>query len=167
MKRIVECARCGIERFAYESEPEPIYCETQRCEKEERPGTRRQTDHQAAPTNNLEEEVDMSQNTPNYDELDEYLADCPGLEHSEHQCETTRLSRQLTVATQACQLKSTIRLKEVFQHGQQVHAVSLEILDEMNHDAVITLYPQTLVSIAEWLIEHAHSVIPTSKEAAQ
>ncbi|TLP75510.1 hypothetical protein [Nesterenkonia sphaerica] len=136
------------------------------AETEERPENPRQETPQTAHTETHKKGSVMNKSTPEPAEFGpDYVENCPQLDDMEHDCDSTRLASQISVSTQACERISIFRLHEVFQHGHQVHALRLEIVDEIHHTAEVTLYPQQLVTIAEWLSEKASVLTPAGGDA--
>lgn len=75
-------------------------------------------------------------------------------------CEEDRIRTRLTVQTEASNKTSVWAVSDIFQHGQQVHAIRLEVVDEDGQTAILTLAPAQLQQAAEWLNEQASKLIP-------
>ena len=75
-------------------------------------------------------------------------------------CEQQLMRARLEVQTEASNKISFFSVSDVYQHGEQVHALRLEVIDEDGHDALLTLAPVQLEQIAEWLTEKASQLYP-------
>lgn len=77
-------------------------------------------------------------------------------------CEQTLLRARLEVLTEASNKISSFSVSDIYQHGEQVHAIRLEIIDEDGHNALLTIAPVQLEQVAEWLTEKAAYLRHTS-----
>lgn len=82
-------------------------------------------------------------------------------------CEQTLLRARLEVLTEASNKISSFSVSDLYQHGQQVHAIRLEIIDEDGHGALLTMPPMQLEQVAKWLTEKASYLRRTSAEAGE
>lgn len=82
-------------------------------------------------------------------------------------CEQTCVRARVEVHTEASNMISSFTVSDVYQHGEQVHAIRLEIIDEDGHNAILTLAPVQLEQVAEWLTEKASYLRRTSAEAGE
>lgn len=82
-------------------------------------------------------------------------------------CEQTLVRARLEVLTEASNKISSFSVSDLYQHGQQVHAIRLEIIDEDGHGALLTMPPMQLEQVAKWLTEKASYLRRTSAEAGE
>lgn len=86
---------------------------------------------------------------------------CP--EQEDRSCDQDLQRARLEVQTEASSKISSFTVSDIYQHGAQVHALRLEVVDEDGHDAVLTLAPAQLEQVAEWLTEKASQLYPVER----
>lgn len=73
--------------------------------------------------------------------------------------ERLNLISTLTFTTDACEQTGSIHTYEIHDDaGAKVPATKVLLIDEMNHDAELTLTPTELQRIADWFQEQAQKV---------